>query len=298
MRYYSPLRYPGGKSSLADFMKGVFIQNNLLDGVYVEPYAGGAAIALELLMLDYVSEIWLNDLDSSIYRFWLSALDNTDQLIELVHTVPLTVDEWRKQKAVLNDPDSHSDLEVGFATLYLNRTNRSGIICGGSVIGGLNQTGKWGIDARFNRSGLAERLKRIGDYSCRIRIFNQDAERFLTENERPIKSLVYLDPPYFHKGQRLYRNSYQPEDHARIARFVQEELGGSWIVSYDDTPEIHRLYTNRRSIQYSLRYSAQTKRHGGEFIVFSDELVVPDTPNPASFKVRKQPDLFFGRASV
>lgn len=297
MRYYSPLRYPGGKSSLAHFMKAIFVKNDLLDGVYVEPYAGGSAIALELLMLDYVSEIWLNDLDPFIYRFWLSVLSDTDNLINLVRTSSLTIEEWRRQKEILNCPERYNDLEIGFATLFLNRTNRSGIICGGSVIGGLNQTGKWGIDARFNRDGLADRLCRIGQYADRIRLFNQDAEIFLAENRRPHNSLVYLDPPYFHKGQRLYRNSYLPEDHTRIADFVQQQLGGSWIVSYDDTPEIHRLYPKRRAIQYSLRYSAQTKRHGGEFIVFSDDLIVPDTPNPALFKRNNQADLFLGTAS-
>ncbi|WP_456490468.1 DNA adenine methylase [Marinobacter nauticus] len=296
MRYYSPLRYPGGKSSLADFMKAVFVSNDILDGVYVEPYAGGSAVALELLMTDYVREIWLNDLDPFIYRFWHSVLNETEEMIDRIFSVDLDVNEWEKQRAILQDPSNFSDVDIGFATLYLNRTNRSGIICGGSVIGGKDQSGKWGIDARFNRQGLADRLRRIGRYSENIVLTNLDAEDFLATTERPDDSLVYLDPPYFHKGQRLYRNSYQPNDHARIADFVQNQIDGHWIVSYDDTPEIHRLYTERRALQYSLRYSAQTKRKGGEFIVFSDELIIPETQNPALFKMKNQPDLFFGSA--
>lgn len=285
MRYYTPLRYPGGKASLGQYMRQVFVENNLQDGIYVEPYAGGAGIALELLMTGYAEEIWLNDLDPAIYAFWNASLNHTDELIELIKTVRLSIRQWKKQREVfLASLKKKNPLALGFATLFLNRTNRSGILNGG-VIGGLSQTGDWGIDARFNREELAARINRIGQYRHRIRLFNEDAEDFISKLKLPNRSLIYADPPYFQRGQRLYRNHYDKDDHARIARLIQRKLSYRWIVSYDDTPEIACLYKKRRKIRYTLHYSAQTKRRGGELMLFCDALRLPRPRNPEGFRV-------------
>jgi DNA adenine methylase len=283
MRYYSPLRYPGGKGKLAPFIRQVFIDNSLCDAIYVEPYAGGAAIALELVMTGYAEEAWLNDLDAAIHAFWHSALHNSDALIEKIQTVPLTIQEWQRQRKIYLAPDQNDTLSLGFATLFLNRVNRSGILHAG-VIGGLDQTGRWLIDARFNREGLVERLRRIAQHRHRIRLFNLDAENFLRETKMPKRSILYLDPPYFRKAQRLYRNHYAEADHARIANLVQTKIKTHWIVSYDDAPEITKLYLERRHIRYVLNYSAQTKRSGGELMFFSDKLQYPNTNNPALYQ--------------
>lgn len=69
MDYCSPLRYPGGKGKVADYFKQIFRDNSLYDGVYVEPYAGGASVALSLLFNEYVSKIIINDIDRSIFAF-------------------------------------------------------------------------------------------------------------------------------------------------------------------------------------------------------------------------------------
>lgn len=282
MRYYTPLRYPGGKGKLAPFIRQLFVDNGLCDGVYVEPYAGGAGIALELVMTSYAKEVWLNDIDPAIYAFWHSALNETQALIDMVQNVPLTVDEWQKQRDVYLNPGRKKRLLLGFATLFLNRTNRSGIL-GGGVIGGVEQKGNWLIDARFNRDSICERLQKIEDHKHHIKATNLDAEEFIKKTKFPKKSLVYLDPPYFNKAQRLYRNHYAEADHARIASLVQKKLRTHWVVSYDDAPEIAELYLDRRKIRYTLSYSAQTKRKGGELMFFSDGLDYPKTNNPALF---------------
>lgn len=284
MRYYTPLRYPGGKASLGQYVRQIFVDNRILDGIYVEPYAGGAGIAMELLMTGYAREVWLNDIDPAIHAFWQAALHYTEALIGLVETTPLTVAEWCRKRAIYLNPAKHGVLSLGFAALFLNRTNRSGILNGG-VIGGCSQKGQWLIDARFNRSELAERIRRISHYRHRIHLSNEDAEVFLRRLKLPPKSLVYLDPPYFCKGQRMYRNHYERGDHARIADLVQNELPYRWIVSYDDTPEIAKLYAGQRRIRYTLHYSAQIKRRGGELMIFSDALRLPRTSNPAQFRV-------------
>ena len=84
MNFYSPLRYPGGKGKLTDFFHAIIEENNLSDGYYVEPYAGGASVALSLLFNEYVSKIIINDFDRSIYAFWFSVLNETRKLCELI----------------------------------------------------------------------------------------------------------------------------------------------------------------------------------------------------------------------
>src|SRR5436305_2638665 len=137
--HFTPLRYPGGKAKLAAYIKVLLKENRLLDGEYVEPYAGGSAIALELLLHEYVSRIHINDVSKPVHSFWKSALDHTDELCKLVLKTPLTVAAWDKQKRILDNADDHGTLELGFATFFLNRTNRSGILNGG-IIGGRDQT--------------------------------------------------------------------------------------------------------------------------------------------------------------
>lgn len=283
MRYYSPLRYPGGKGKLAAFIRQIFIENDLCEGTYIEPYAGGAAIALELVMTDYAKEAWINDIDPAIFAFWHSALNDSSALIKKVKKAPLTISEWHRQRTIYMKPEGHDTLSLGFATLFLNRVNRSGILSAG-VIGGLSQTGNWLIDARFYRDELIERLNRLAQYRHRIRLFNLDTEQFLKQISLPKRSLVYMDPPYFRKAHRLYRNHYAEADHARIANLALNMRHTHWIVSYDDAPEILTLYPKQRFIRYALNYSAQEKRYGAELMFFSNKLTYPATNNPAFYQ--------------
>lgn len=277
LRHFTPLRYPGGKGKLAGFVKALLRANSLLDGEYVEPYAGGAAIALELLLHEYVTRIHINDVSRPIHSFWKSVLDHTDDLCKLIHDVPLTTEEWDVQKAVLSHPEDHDDLTLGFATFYLNRTNRSGILNGG-IIGGRDQTGPWKIDARFNGPELISRITAIARMRSRISLTRKDAIKFLTTGSRkwPEKTLIYLDPPYYVKGRELYHDFYKPEDHAAVASFV---VGGNlrqrWMVSYDNVKEIRTLYSAARHVVYDIGYSARSARTGSEVMFFADSVKVP-----------------------
>ena len=162
----SPLRYPGGKGRLSGFIRQIFEDNELLDGHYVEPYAGGAGLALNLLFLDYASCIHLNDIDRSVFAFWHSVVNSPDALCKLIRDTPVTVDQWQKQKVIHRSPDKQSLLDLGFATFFLNRCNRSGILMGG-IIGGQKQEGTWKIDARYNKSDLCRRIeKECGEWGC------------------------------------------------------------------------------------------------------------------------------------
>jgi len=277
MRYYSPLRYPGGKAKIAPFMQKVISVNHLSDGIYVEPFAGGAGTALSLLLEEYVHTIILNDIDRSIYAFWYSILNYTDEFCSLIESSPLTISEWRRQKEIQKEKETADLLCLGFSTFYLNRTNRSGILDGG-VIGGINQTGKWKIDARFNKSELIQRIRRIANYKNRIQVYNLDAIEFIREVIIPLpkKTLIYFDPPYYNKGPWLYINHYKPEDHQHLKKVIKENIIHHWIVTYDNTPEIKDLYSEFETRLYSLNYSAANNGKGCELMFFSPGCVIPD----------------------
>lgn len=281
--YKTPLRYPGGKQKLASFIVEVMMENNLIGGHYVEPYAGGAGIAMELILSGKVKHIHLNDSCRRVYAFWRSVLTKSDDLCGRISRASLTVKEWRRQKDILSRPADHDQIDVGFSLLYLNRCNRSGILSGG-VIGGLKQDGKWKMDARFPRNELIRRIEAIASRRTSITVKNWDAERFILEYipQIPKSSLVYCDPPYFHKAERLYLNHYEPDDHARIARVIQREIKHLWMVSYDGALEIMKCYSRRRSFLYDLQYNVATAYKGTEVFFFSDNLKLPLRSSVAS----------------
>jgi DNA adenine methylase len=274
---FTPLRYPGGKGRLAAYIKRLMSANRLLDGEYVEPFAGGAAIGLELLFHEYVSRIHINDISRPVYSFWKAVLNHTDELCKLVVDTPLTVKSWDKQKRIFANFRAHDDLTLGFATFFLNRTNRSGILNGG-IIGGRDQTGPWKIDARYNARELAFRITSIARMKNRIRLTHKDALRFLESgvSKWPDKTLIYLDPPYYLKGRGLYYDFYEPEDHESVASFVRSAIKRQrWIVSYDNESAIRKLYVGSPHIVYDIGYSARSSRQGSEVMYFSDKLKIP-----------------------
>lgn len=274
--FSTPLRYPGGKGKFAHFVKKVFETNGLLDGHYVEPYAGGAGVALELLFHEYASRIHINDIDPAISIFWQSAVHHTEDLCRLIYDTPVTMENWHRQKRVLSDMDQYSGIEVALATFFLNRTNRSGILKAG-VIGGLAQSGKWKLDVRYNKPDLIRRIELIGRYCDRIRVYNLDAITLLKDvvPSLPQKTLVYLDPPYYVKGSGLYRNFYTHDDHVRIA-ITLADVNHQWIVSYDDTKEIKEIYHGYRQDKYFLSYTAQEKKQGSEVMIYGPNIVIPN----------------------
>ncbi|BCM11182.1 DNA adenine methylase [Ralstonia nicotianae] len=275
-RYRTPLRYPGGKQKLAPFIVELLRENDLIGGHYAEPYAGGAGVALELLLDNLVSKVHLNDSSVPVYAFWKSVVSKPDELCRMISTASLTVEEWRRRRDIVRNPRGHSQLEVGFSAFYLNRCNRSGVLSGG-LIGGLAQNGEWRMDARFSRNELIRRIEVIATRSDSIVLKNWDAERFIQEHipKLPENSLVYCDPPYFEKASRLYLNSYRPSDHERIAEIIQNGIVRKWVVSYDSAPEILGYYANRRSFLYDLQYNASRVYKGKEVFVFSDDLSLP-----------------------
>lgn len=271
----SPLRYPGGKKKLTKFIMDAIIENEIQGGTYVEPFAGGASVALQLLFSEYVNRIIINDMDCSIFAFWHSVLFDTEKLCKMIVDIPVNIDEWNKQKDVQKYKEDAGLLELGFSTFFLNRTNRSGIIRGG-VIGGKAQSGEWKMDVRYNKAALIKRIEKIALYSGRIHLYNKDAIDFINYIKPDLdeRTLIYFDPPYYGKGSALYANFYKHEDHEQLSRFIRG-LKYKWILTYDYTPNIIAMYRNTEKRLLTLSYTAANKTKGNEMLAFCDGFRIP-----------------------
>lgn len=281
MRFYSPLRYPGGKRKLAPYIRSLIEVNGLVGCDYVEPYAGGANVALQLLFEDIVHDIYINDISIPIYSFWKSILENTRNFCKLIETTTISMKIWSKQKRILDNLAENSTLEIGFAAFFLNRTNYSGVLSGG-VIGGKNQNGKYKMDVRFNKQNLIDRIERIADHSSRIHASNLDAKVFINTvfSELKNKKFLYLDPPYYIKGRKLYINYYTHQDHLEISKLLAQLKDTYWIISYDNVEPIQSMYKNFQSIPYTLQYNAKDHYLGDE-VLFCNKLIgFPVRGNP------------------
>lgn len=282
----SPLRYPGGKSKLAPHFKNIIKYNNLVDGRYIEPFAGGAGVGLSLLVDEYVRNIVINDIDKSIFSFWNSILNKTDEFCQLIENTPITVEEWIKQKEIQTKKHNNvNELELGFSTFFLNRTNRSGIMYAGPI-GGREQSGKWKIDARFNKNNLIERIKRIAMYKNRIKITNLDTVVLIKKMKKELtnKDLIYFDPPYYNKGKELYLNYYNHKDHLELSKKILELEDYNWVVTYDNCDIIKELYLNQNLITYDINYSIGKKTKGAELMILGNKVMIPPNFFPTAKK--------------
>lgn len=268
----SILRYPGGKSQLYAAVKALVEFNSFRNRTYVEPFAGGAGLALKLLYNNVVPNIVINDFDPAIYAVWYACLNEPNELKQLINTTPLTINEWDRQKAIYLTPNEHSLLELGFATLYLNRTNKSGIIEGG-VLGKRDQSGPYKMSARFNRDTLCKKISRIASHRDNILLFNLDAKKFLSDLDNIIGTPTFLniDPPYVKKGAALYHNFFREKDHRELSHIISL-CSCPWIVTYDMCDFVHELYEGYRCSKIDVHYSANIKRNANEYMFFSNEL--------------------------
>mgnify|MGYP000575629648 FL=1 len=273
---YSPLRYPGGKSKIAPLIRLIIEKTGSSDITYIEPFAGGAGVALSLLIEGVVDQVVINDYDKAIYSFWRALKEAPQELIDLIEHTPLTIDEWKHQKDIYSTQNKRYSVELGFAAFYLNRTNRSGILSAGPI-GGYNQTGNYGMDARFNRNALIGRIQEIAKYKSQIVVYNKEIRSFISGviPKYQANAFVYFDPPYFENGQRLYKNFFSPTDHTDIALSIINGVNCPWVITYDDVPELRGIYSNYVQRRYNLNYSAANKGKGSEIIIFKDSYLLP-----------------------
>lgn len=278
----SPLRYPGGKAPLAGFLNAIIARRGL--DTYLEPYAGGAGAAIELLLTDSVDRIVINDLDPAIYSFWYSITNEPEAFLDLLADAPLDLDEWHRQQAIYRTADAIDSLALGFATFYLNRTNRSGVMNAG-VIGGQAQVGKYRINARYDKDALAKRVSLIAEKRHRITVTQYDGAHAIRRAFRLKRALIYADPPYYAKGSFLYLNSFNAEQHEKLAAVLNSHSERSWILTYDDHDRVRELYKARKMFNFQLQYSAHQAARVSELMIVSDHLspsvaIPPVLPEP------------------
>ncbi len=270
--YFSPLRYPGGKASLYPLICDLLEKNKNGDVTYIEPFAGGAGVALALLMMEKVSNIIINDYDEAIYCFWESILNDTDRFIRKIESVNVNIKEWKKQKRIYEN--TRSEFSLGFATFFLNRTNFSGVITGGPI-GGVKQKGEWKLDARFNKNKLIERIERISYFKDRIKVTNEDGLQLINKFSCKKDIFVYLDPPYYVKGSSLYLNSFEHDDHVALSKSLKSKKTMQWLLTYDNVKEINKMYQGQNIVPFEINYHANKVSRGKEVMVFSNSMSAP-----------------------
>lgn len=268
----TPLRYPGGKQKIWRAVADIIISNGLEGCEYVEPFAGGAGIAIELLNNGIVNKIHINDVNPIIRNFWRCVVTCPDEMCAKLACTPVTVKEWDKQKAILRS-DSCSSLEKAFAFLFVNRTSFSGIINGG-IIGGRKQQGQYKIDSRYPRERLIRDIETLAAVRSKIKVTGIDAGKFLQSVDKRIKNaFIYCDPPYYVKGRQLYLDYYQHDDHVKIAEILST-INSPWIVTYDNVIEIRRIYRKYKKIPFSMQYCARFHEVGKEILICSDNVKI------------------------
>jgi len=275
-RLSNPLRYPGSKSSLTDYIATI-IEENLLSGCTIyEPYAGSASVSFEMLIRGFALQAVLVERDPLIYAFWKSVFDNTEDLCNKISKLDITIQTWKSFQLYreISDPKEHDILELGLAGLFFNRTNFSGII-GAGPIGGQNQSSDYSIDCRFNKTRIVRQINEISQFREKVTVIFGDALEFMQNEEEKINngfSFVYIDPPYYAQGKKLYRYYYDDSSHKKLASYILSKEF-PWLISYDDHPKIKILYANRASQPIYLDYSLKTSRQGSELLI--SNLVIP-----------------------
>lgn len=270
---YTPIRYPGGKSKLYPIVDAVIEASGLTGCTYAEAYCGGAGLAVKLLLRGRVSRIVLNDVDPAVYSMWDAIVNHADELCAFLTEVPLSIDEWRSMKDVF-ESSSGPSLELGKAAIYLNRTNRSGILRGGPI-GGMSQSGKYKLGVRFNRDGLCEKIMAIASRADDIELHNEDACDFIDGAlSRARRVFANFDPPYVVKGPGLYENHYTVEDHGAVAEKITS-CSFPWVVTYDDSALVRGLYKGFDQYSVSVGYSAASVRVGSEILIAGPGVTVP-----------------------
>lgn len=263
MRTSSPLRYPGGKGKLTEFVSHIIAINNIKNSIYCEPFCGGSGVAINLLLDKKVDKIILNDFDTAIYSFWYAVLNDTQKMIDKISKTDITTQERLKQKEIymFGQTQKGYSFDLGFATLFLNRTNVSGVIKGG-VMGGESQKGKYKIDCRFNKEDIIRRINIIAEYKENIMLHNYEAKDFIfniLQNFSKDNLFIFFDPPYYKQGKNLYTNFFDHKDHEILGMAIKKLDEYFWILTYDNNPEILKIYKEYNPRKYKLQYSAKNK---------------------------------------
>lgn len=267
------LRYPGGKAKIYDVVRNIINANNFGGRIYCEAFAGGFGLGLKLMLNGDMERFIINDLDRHIYAFWYSVFRRTDELIERIQNTEITMPEWNIQKDIYENHEQFDDLlDVGFSTLFLNRTNFSGILTSGPI-GGFNQTGNYKLNCRFNKNRIIQSIRQISAFRNNVEIYNLDVIQLIQQLRNRENEIFYnFDPPYVAKGPELYLNALVEQDHINLSNEINN-IQTDWIMTYDNVELIQELYQNYTQGKLSLPYSVSSKRRVNELMISSLRLL-------------------------
>lgn len=277
---------------MAPFLRHVIEAQRTRPVFYAEPFAGGAGAAMQLLSDGVVEHVALNDLNGGITSFWRAVFEENDRLAEAVRTAELSLGMWHQQREIQLDAQA-DPFERGFATFYLNRTNRSGIL-GGRPIGGLEQTGTWKLDARFNKADLVARIRHLSSFRDRVTVTQNEGRLFLDalDGDRTEK-MIYVDPPYLKQGEDLYLANMLYRDHVNLARTLLR-LKSPWLLTYDRDDRIpEQFYPGLACAAFSISHTAAIQHLGKEYLVVPEHVRVDVLdgfgPRPGSWLPGRSP---------
>jgi len=273
-RALSPLRYPGAKRLLLPAIRRLFPEHV---GLLIEPFGGGASVALALLDEGRADRVVMGDADPLVAAFWSVSTGRPDELVEAMRAETPSVERWDYWRAT----EPGDELEAAVKCLFLNRTSFSGVLHGeAGPLGGRAGRGE-GIAGRWAAETVASRIRHVAElgWGGRITVVAGDWQQTVDVGLRMDPDpLVYADPPYVSAGTRLYRESFTAGDHENLAA----RLTGAtyrWVLSYDDHPTTRRLYGSVPGLgRYAVGHSYSTT--GTRQAAASAELLIASTPVP------------------
>ncbi len=271
---HSPLRYPGGKSDFLAIAREIFVAGGFTGRPVVEPYAGSAAVSLGLLDFGLTPHVTLLERDPLLYCFWQSIFTRPEDLIVRFQDLPITLETWQQFQPLLKvqSPGDCDLIEGGVAALFLNRANFSGILNAGPI-GGKGQQSEYKIDCRTNKDDIISRILALSMLADKVDVIFGDAVELIGEMKNRAEFFFYLDPPYYNKGELLYRHFYKLKQHKALAKSLAEAKF-KWLLSYDVHHVVEFLYEDFHIKRQAFRYSARSPKN-------HDELLISNFPLPA-----------------
>lgn len=259
----SLIRYPGSKAKLVEsilaampeeYVLPMFTSDNLH---YVEPFFGSGAVGFEVMKrLHHRARVTIADMDIGLFCLWLSVWKHADELKERIRKYRPSVESFYELKQL--DGEFTDTVDTGFRKLALHRISVSGFgVMAGGPIGGRKQEGAYTVGCRWKPAKMllaVERYQKLLGKFKRLEILHSCVFKTLAGIDGDEPAFIYLDPPYYEKGNQLYKHGFSEEQHAELASVLIKSRH-LWAVSYDDHPAIRRLYHELHVRKLEVTYS-------------------------------------------
>jgi DNA adenine methylase len=278
-------RYPGGKSKISDHIIAT-LDKAAEKGYdqFREPFFGGGSIGIKFIAKNKVKNVWINDKDYGIDCLWNSVILYPKELRKMVTEFRPTVEEFYRIKEDLLRVDDAKNgswekiVKHGFEKLAIHQISYSGLgTKSGGPLGGSRQESKYKIDCRWSPKYICKKIDALHSLFSEAKVDWCSNFDFggLIEN-KDSKSLIYLDPPYFKKGNDLYQFGFSVADHERLSKLLRE-TEHSWVLSYDDCEEIRDFYSWADIQEIGVNYSItalKDKETGDSLSRTKNELII------------------------